>query len=461
MNKKFWPLAVLLVLALLIGGCAAPSSAPAGPEGESAAVEESAADAPDGNEPVTLTFWHHWGGNRVPLMEEQIRRFEEKYPWITVEMTLQPWENRLQKILTSVAAGEPPDVTMLGKQDVPAFVEQGALMPIDDLMSAAGITADMFYESEIEGAMYGGDTYLLPLPTGGGVSILWLNQDMYEEAGLDPASPPQTWAELEEVAKTLTIMEDGELQRVGINPRVNGMHAGISFLGWLHNNGGQWISDDMRTITWNSPEGLEALEWVVDFTNNINGGVEEVDAFYSQTGEWENGPFYTGYEAMQTNGTWELFKIQEFAPDMKFDVSPIPIGPNGDPEKRGFVYGGWGYAIPEGVENAEEAWLLLEFLTADMDGGCWFLQEQQRPSPWIECNEQPESSEGNPVWDGFLEVLATDQMIPISPIQPAIEEIVVQMQEEALFGVQTPAEALEWGAAEAQAALDDFWAGKE
>ncbi|MEZ4612848.1 MAG: extracellular solute-binding protein [Caldilineaceae bacterium] len=311
MRKIHWLPAAVLILALLFSGCAAPApvSAPAAEPG----TAETASTAPGDKEPVTLVFWHHWGGNRVPLMEEQIRRFEEKYPWITVEMTLQPWENRLQKILTSVAAGEPPDVTMLGRQDLPAFVEQGALMPIDDLMSAAGITADMFYEAEINGAIYNGQTYLLPLPTGGGISILWYNKDMFAEVGLDPESPPQTWAELEEAAKALTIMENGELQRVGINPRLNGLHAGISFLGWLHNNGGQWISDDMRTITWNSPEGLEALQWVVDFTNNINGGVEEVDAFYSQTGEWENGPFYTGYEAMQTNGTWELFKILEFA----------------------------------------------------------------------------------------------------------------------------------------------------
>ncbi|MEZ4560448.1 MAG: ABC transporter substrate-binding protein [Caldilineaceae bacterium] len=458
MRKIHWLPAAVLILALLFSGCAAPApvSAPAAEPG----TAETASTAPGDKEPVTLVFWHHWGGNRVPLMEEQIRRFEEKYPWITVEMTLQPWENRLQKILTSVAAGEPPDVTMLGRQDLPAFVEQGALMPIDDLMSAAGITADMFYEAEINGAIYNGQTYLLPLPTGGGISILWYNKDMFAEVGLDPESPPQTWAELEEAAKALTIMENGELQRVGINPRLNGLHAGISFLGWLHNNGGQWISDDMRTITWNSPEGLEALQWVVDFTNNINGGVEEVDAFYSQTGEWENGPFYTGYEAMQTNNA-ELFKILEFAPDMDFDIAPIPYGPQGDPAKRGFVYGGWGYVIPEGVEHVEEAWLLLEFLTADMDGGCWFLQEQQRPSPWIECNEQPESSADNPYWDGFLEVLGTDQVIPVSPVQPAIEEIVIQMQEEALFGVQTPEEALAWGAAEAQAVLDEFWAGKE
>ena len=163
MRKTRWLPIAVLILALLFSGCVTPvpQSAPAAAPD---AAAETASNAPSDKEPVTITFWHHWGGNRVPLMEEQIRRFEEKYPWITVEMTLQPWENRLQKILTSVAAGEPPDVTMLGRQDVPAFVEQGALMPIDDLMSAAGITTDMFYESEISGAIYNGQ-HLSAAPT--------------------------------------------------------------------------------------------------------------------------------------------------------------------------------------------------------------------------------------------------------------------------------------------------------
>ena len=33
---------------------------------------------------VTIKLWHHWGGNRVPLMEKQIRDFEKNNPGIKV-----------------------------------------------------------------------------------------------------------------------------------------------------------------------------------------------------------------------------------------------------------------------------------------------------------------------------------------------------------------------------------------
>lgn len=447
MRTMRWISTLLLIGLLILSGCA-PAAAPT-----QSGVAAEAPSADGEQEPVTLRFWHHWGGNRVPLMEEQIARFEEEYPWITVEMTLQPWEQRLEKLLTSVAAGDPPDVTMLGRQDVPAFVVQNALLPLDEWMERDGISADMFYEAEFRGTQYDGQTWILPLPTGGALNILWINNAWLESAGLDPSQPPQTWADLEEMGKVLTVMEDGSLQKVGIN--VSGV--GNTFLSWLYANGGSWISDDLQTIEFNSPEGLETLEWIVNYTNEINGGTEEVQAFYAQTGEWENGPFYNDFEAMQVNGSWEFFKILEYAPDIvdNMTVAPIPHGPSG--ESHGIAYGGWGYSIPRNAAHPEEAWLLVQWLTASQDGACWFLQEQQRPSPLISCNEDPASGEGNPYWDDILTVMADDVWVPISPVQPQIEPILSQMLEEALFGVRTPQEALEWAATESQELLDEFW----
>lgn len=444
MRKLKWYLSILLVLGLMLSACT-PPAAPAADSGGEAA----------GDEPVTITFWHHWGGNRVPLMEEQITRFEAQNPDIKVEMTLQPWENRLQKILTGVAGGSPPSVTMLGKQDVPAFVVQNALQPLDEWMARDGISQDEFYESEISGAIYNGSTWILPMPTGGAINIEWYNKDWFAEAGLDPDNPPNTWAELEEVAKALTVMEDGKLVRAGIDPT----RVGNAFLTWLNSNGGEWVSEDLKTIQFNSPEGLETLQWLVDFTNNINGGVEEVREFYSQTGEWENGPFYTDYEGLQINGSWEFFKIQEYAPDMTLGVTSIPHGPSGSDDTRGMSYGGWGYVVPAGVEGAEAeaAWKLVSFLTTSMDGACWFLQQQQRPSPQIACNESPESGAENPHWGDFLDIMSKDKVVLITPVQPQIAEVLTQMMDEALFGNMTPEEALEWGATESQDLLDDFW----
>ena len=48
---------------------------------------------------VTLTFWHHWGGNRIELMDAQIAAFEAANPGICVDTIFLPWDNRLQNLL--------------------------------------------------------------------------------------------------------------------------------------------------------------------------------------------------------------------------------------------------------------------------------------------------------------------------------------------------------------------------
>lgn len=407
-------------------------------------------------ESVTLRYWHHWGGNRVPLQEEQIKRFMEKYPWIEVEMTLMPWDNRLQTLLTTIAAGDPVNVTMLGRQDVPSFVVQDALMPLDDFMDRDGITGDLFNPSEFRGCQYEGKTWILPLPTGGALSILWRNKGWIAEEGFDPETPPETWDDIFEMGRAITELENGSLQKAFFRPTVFSEPGWL--IGWLYSNGGSWVSEDLRTVEFNSPEALEAMNFVVDYTNEINGGFEEQQIFFSQTGEWENGPFYSYFEAMQINGSWEFFKIEEYAPEIVPDlgVSAVPHGPSG--ESHGSAYGGWGYCVPRGAKYAEESWLLVNWLTTAQDGACWFLQQQKRPSPLISCNEHPDSGVGNPVWDDIIQAMSQDVWVPITPVQPEVEAIWDTASEEALFGVRTTEEALEWAATECQELLDDFWA---
>ncbi len=39
---------------------------------------------------VTLTYWHHWGGNRIPIMEAAIAAFEVANPGICVDNVFLP-----------------------------------------------------------------------------------------------------------------------------------------------------------------------------------------------------------------------------------------------------------------------------------------------------------------------------------------------------------------------------------
>ena len=116
------------------------------------------AQNPDCEGDVTLTYWHHWGGNRIPLQEHQVAAFEDAHPGICVDNVFLPWDNRLQNLLAAIAAGNPPDVTMFGRQDLPFFAATESIIPLDDYMAADGVDPAIFHPSEFAGTQFNGKT---------------------------------------------------------------------------------------------------------------------------------------------------------------------------------------------------------------------------------------------------------------------------------------------------------------
>lgn len=407
---------------------------------------------------TTITLWHHWGGNRIPLMEAQVAAFTEA-TGICVENVFLPWENRLENLLTAIAAGDPPDVTMFGRQDLPFFAATDSIIPLDDYMAADGITADMFIPSEFAGTQYDGKTWMLPQPTGGALHIVWYNKDHFREAGLDPEVFPETWEELRAAAPKLTQSKDGFLERIGVNVLGGGDQPG-PFLMWLNANGQDWISDDLRTVTINNQAGIETLEFMKSFTDEVNSGIEEVNTFLEMTGEFDQTPLLLGMASIDINGSWQLLQIAEFAPDLDFGIAPLPYGPSGSPDRRGSAYGGWGYMIPKNASHPDEAWQLVKWLTTEIEdtGACWFLRQQQRPSPLANCDGYLKDGATHPLAETILGVAALDHLSPISPVQPQVLQIILRMQEEVLFDEKPVEQALADAEAEIQALLDEFWA---
>ncbi len=410
---------------------------------------------------TTITLWHHWGGNRIPLMDAQVAAFTEA-TGICVESVFLPWENRLENLLTAISAGDPPDVTMFGRQDLPFFAATESIVALDSYMEADGISADMFIPAEFAGTQYDGQTWMLPQPTGGGLNIVWYNKDHMREAGLDPDNFPETWEELRAAAEQITQSSDGFLDRVGVNVLNTGGEQ-PAFLMWLNADGQDWISPDLRTVTINNQAGVETLEFIKSFTDEVNLGVEEVTAFYEMTGEFDQTPFILGLDSININGSWQLFQIEavEDAPD--FGIAPVPYGPSGSADRRGSTYGGWGYMIPKNASDPDAAWQLVSWLTANTEdtGACWFIQQQQRPSPLVECDGYLQDGVTHPRAEEILSVAALDSISPISPIQPQALDIIVRMQEEVLFDEKSIDQALADAETELQGLLDEFWAQYE
>ena len=412
------------------------------------------AQNPDCEGDVTLTYWHHWGGNRIPLQEHQVAAFEDAHPGICVDNVFLPWDNRLQNLLAAIAAGNPPDVTMFGRHDLPFFAATESIIPLDDYMAADGVDPAIFHPSEFAGTQFNGKTWLLPLPGGGAFSIAWYNIDHFADAGIE--SFPETWDEMLEVAETLRLGDGSFLERIGVNTQsTSGPGA---FLTWLNANGQDWISADLRTITINNEAGIQALQFMQDMAE-INYGIEELNAFWEMAGEFDQGPLIQGLVSIEINGSWTLFQVEDHAENLNYDVAPIPYGPMGDPGRRGGAHGGWGYMIPKNAAHPDEAWKLVKWLTTEIegDGACWFIQQQQRPSPLIECNGYEKDGVVHPRAESLLGVAALDNLVTVSPVQPEANQIINRMVEDVLFGDSSIEDALASAEGEIQGLLDAFW----
>jgi multiple sugar transport system substrate-binding protein len=418
-------------------------------------------------QPVTVTWMNWWGGAREPLMLEIVARFQEENPLITVENQVQPWDNRVQRAATAVASSDPPSLIMVPRVEAQKFAHEDLIIPIDSYIEANNVDVEeVFYPTEINNMRWAGKTYSYPLPTGGGASCIWFyNKNVFRDAGLDPENTPETWQEVEEIIKATTVLEDGVLQKMGLS----GIGSG-NFPEWTYNNNGKFYSDDMRQLLFNSPEGVETLEWMNHLMQDYFGGIETQNAFFEGVNlQNADYPFYTDTLAMMPSAVWNFFHFHTFDAEMYEDPDQWGVffvphnGNNPQAESHGlsgFDFA-WNQVIPKGLDQAEQdaAYKWLEFFTARRAGGCWFLFKQHRPSPVQACNENPEYYEGNPYWDVVLEGLKIDISVPVTPVQGEILSIVQDALEEVWFEITEPKAALDSAYELTQPILDKFWSG--
>jgi ABC-type glycerol-3-phosphate transport system substrate-binding protein len=477
-----------LVTGAVLVGCAAPTSEPTPQviketqevevevevtrivekEGETVVEEVIVTATPAAVEPVTITWLNMWGGAREPLMLEMIARFQEENPYITVENQVQPWDNRAERIATAIASSDPPSLVMVLRYEMQKFAYEDLIIPIDSYADGEDFDVrEMIYPAELLNCQWGDHLYSYPLPTGGGATCFWLyDKKLLGDAGFDPESPPETWDEVEQAVSAISRVEGGNLEVAGI-----GQFQGF-FENWIYCNNGQYYSDDLKQLTFNQPEAVETLEWMVKLMNEYLGGYDAYRGFWEAFGaggrEAVDWPFYTGRLALWPTAVPSFFYMETAAPDRYLDteqwgVMNVPYNGN-NPEAKAVgttaTDGGWNQVIPKGLDKnvQDAAYEWMKFFTIRRAGGCWFLLEQNRPSPVRECNENPEYYEANPYWDKVLQALELDIPFPMTPVQGEIREAVSASLDEVWLGTKAPKEALDEAYDQAQPVLDEFWA---
>lgn len=260
MNRTRRTTALMAGAALLLSACTGDGGATASAtattsNGGASATATATASNPVAGELRLLTPIFEGADGKAVLEDELLPKFYEKYPDVSVSVDYTSYKKLNEKLTTALASGLVPDVMMMGVGWVEPFAARGALGPLEvDESSLSG-----YAEEVLKAGRWEGELYALPVMLDTRIGIY--RKDMFKEAGID--GPPTSWKEIAEVAVKLTERDgSGKLTRAGIDVLSLDPRQMWEVLLW--SNGGDLFNEDGSEVRFNSPEGVEALQFVTD-----------------------------------------------------------------------------------------------------------------------------------------------------------------------------------------------------
>ncbi len=326
------------------GGATAVALAPAliGSGGRRAAARAQASGT------VRLTGWSASPQER-PLLEDALEGFRTKFPDIDLQYEPIPG-NYLEVLQTQLAAGEVADVFYVDAQFAQDLASRDVLLPLDEYMGRAGVTADQFYPSLITAFQWQGQTYGLPKDWSS-IALVY-NQQAFEDAGV--AAAPTNWEELRTAAQQL--VDNGVSTPVILAPAFD------KFFPFFAQAGASVTNPEFTKFTINSDATRQALEYYQGLYN------DQLGATYQDLGAQDpQSAFAQGQGALFLDGNWVYAPLKEQAPDLRFAAAEPPAGPAGK-ATAGFTVS---YSISRSSENPDASWELVNYLCGDEGMGIW------------------------------------------------------------------------------------------
>lgn len=334
-------------------------------------------------EAITLSHWYYDFPPFADYQQARADEFMADHPGVTIEFdssTPPVGEGGYEdKITSSLAGGTAPDVFSVFSPQAPRIIDLGQLAPVDDAaVQALGYESiDAMKAERVDGAFdawtdENGTIYGIP----DAISFLTLycNNDHLEAAGVDPSTLEMaTWDDFIAMGEEV----------IAANP--DGFYQDESGT-WLHNfiklpmyqddgwsmqvlqtflsqTGGSVLSDDGQSYTLNEPEGIAAVEKIMEVSRTLGdpnigpvvpGEIHSAVASGDQTcglaGEWFYGAFLLPSESPLLD---------------HYTAFPLPRVDAGTP---GNVFWGWSFVVNAASENKETAWEYIGHLTADPNG---------------------------------------------------------------------------------------------
>lgn len=198
------------------------------------------------------------------LFMEASERFREQYDLYDVEFIIKRYDylDEQTQLEDKYGTPEAADLFFAGSWNVPRYVKNGWLIPLDDIIDEelhADIDEPVWKQNSIDGKVY-------TLPFHQLQNTLMVNRRMMEEAGLDQYIPKDgavahwSTSEFSLICQTLTERLTDENTFAFMMYAAN--NQGDSHIMTLLRSYGCPLYDENGNFMVNSPEGIQALAWI-------------------------------------------------------------------------------------------------------------------------------------------------------------------------------------------------------
>jgi multiple sugar transport system substrate-binding protein len=332
-------LPVALLATLLVAGCGG--------------LGPSTADQPDTL--VTMGF-----GLPDEHATARVQVFKGRHPEVDLRINEGVFDE--QQFLSSVAAGDPPDLVYADRRKLGGYAARGAVQDLGPCLRRQRVDLGQFREAAVRQVTFEGVVY--GVPDFFTVRVLILNNPVLRDAGVDPATLSTTdWTALAATTARLARADGGKVRRIGFDPRVPEFVAL-----WARANGADLIGDEPHL---DDPRVVEAVRYTTDLVW-AQGGWASFKAFRDTFDSFgAANEFVTGQVAAMVMDSWYVNTLAANSPDADVTVAPF-TDRRGNPLTEA---GGQAWAIPAGARHPD---LACEFIATMTAADTWVTAAKAR-----------------------------------------------------------------------------------
>lgn len=261
-----------------------------------------------------VTYMHSGDDYEREMYANVFKSYQAYAPNVEVEQMYVP-SDYATKLQTLAAADNLPDLFWTGESSVKTYNDAGMLANMNDILKEyPQLTEDI-----IDGVMEFGniDGNQVAFPKDWTSYVMYLNLDMFKEAGVEVPTNDWTVEDYKEIAEKLTQKrDDGTVDVYGT--AINNYRA--DWINWMGNYDADWFKDGKSNLS--SPEALKGLKVMDDV---IKSGAAPSPGSVSSTGDSEDRLFVIGKVAMYPSGRWVIPSFRSEC-DFEWEAVEMPKG---------------------------------------------------------------------------------------------------------------------------------------